>query len=117
MWIMNLVWPITALYFGPIALWAYFAWAGSGAKAAMMHAKMPDYEHHAAERPFWQKCAVGTSHCGSGCTRGDILLFQRELPKTSPVFWFMMQIAMIFGFATGYPVNWILIKRGLKEKM
>ncbi len=23
MWIMNLVWPITALYAGPLALWAY----------------------------------------------------------------------------------------------
>ena len=22
--IMNLVWPITALYWGPVALWAYF---------------------------------------------------------------------------------------------
>jgi hypothetical protein len=25
MWIMSAVWPITALYFGPIGLWAYFA--------------------------------------------------------------------------------------------
>lgn len=32
-------------------------------------------------------------------------------------FWFMMQIAMLCGFATAYPVNWWLIKAGLKEKM
>jgi hypothetical protein len=32
-------------------------------------------------------------------------------------FWFMMQIAMMFGFATAYPVNWWLIKSGIKEKM
>ena len=32
-------------------------------------------------------------------------------------FWFMMQIAMIFGFATSYPVNWWLIRAGIKEKM
>ncbi len=25
MWIMNLVWPITALYMGPLAIWAYYA--------------------------------------------------------------------------------------------
>jgi hypothetical protein len=25
MWIMNWVWPLTALYAGPLALWAYFA--------------------------------------------------------------------------------------------
>ncbi len=73
MWIMNLVWPITALYFGPIALWAYFRWAPSGAKGAMMHSGMPGHEHHATERPFWQKCAIATSHCGSGCTVGDIM--------------------------------------------
>jgi hypothetical protein len=24
MWIMNVVWPITGLWAGPIALWAYF---------------------------------------------------------------------------------------------
>ena len=27
------------------------------------------------------------------------------LERTDPVFWFMMQIAMGFGFATSYPVN------------
>jgi hypothetical protein len=29
----------------------------------------------------------------------------------------MMQIAMIAGFATSYPVNWWLITTGVKEKM
>ena len=32
-------------------------------------------------------------------------------------FWFMMQIAMMAGFITAYPVNWWLIRRGLKEEM
>ena len=29
-------------------------------------------------------------------------------------FWFMMQIAMLCGFATAYPVNWWLIRKRLK---
>jgi len=29
----------------------------------------------------------------------------------------MMQIAMLFGFLTAYPVNWWLIKKGIKEEM
>jgi hypothetical protein len=29
----------------------------------------------------------------------------------------MMQAAMICGFATSYPMNWWLIRRGLKEAM
>jgi hypothetical protein len=45
------------------------------------------------------------------------LIFGHELEKTDPVFWFMMQIAMWFGFATSYPINWWLLKRGIKEKM
>jgi hypothetical protein len=28
-----------------------------------------------------------------------------------------MQIAMVAGFVTAYPVNWWLIKSGIKEKM
>jgi Domain of unknown function (DUF4396) len=28
-----------------------------------------------------------------------------------------MQIGMVVGFATSVPMNWWLIKRGLKEKM
>jgi len=28
-----------------------------------------------------------------------------------------MQFAMIAGFATAYPMNWWLIRRGIKEKM
>jgi hypothetical protein len=32
-------------------------------------------------------------------------------------FWFMMQIAMICGFAASYPVNWWLVPKGVKERM
>jgi hypothetical protein len=32
-------------------------------------------------------------------------------------FWFAMQIAMLAGFAASYPVNWLLLSSGIKEKM
>ncbi|WP_264798053.1 DUF4396 domain-containing protein, partial [Acidocella aminolytica] len=32
-----------------------------------------------------------------------------------PVYWFVMQIGMIIGFATAFPMNWVLIKTGVKE--
>ena len=35
----------------------------------------------------------------------------------TPEFWFAMQAAMIAGFCTAYPVNWLLIRGGVKEKM
>ena len=32
-------------------------------------------------------------------------------------FWFAMQLAMLAGFATSYPVNWWLLRQGWKEAM
>ena len=45
------------------------------------------------------------------------LIFRHNLEATDPLFWFMMQIAMLLGFATAFPTNWWLIKRGIKEAM
>lgn len=41
-------------------------------------------------------------------------IFGYNLPITTWTYWWMMQIGMILGFATALPVNWILIKRGIK---
>ncbi|MEO8925449.1 MAG: DUF4396 domain-containing protein [Caldimonas sp.] len=35
----------------------------------------------------------------------------------TPEFWFAMQLAMVAGFVTAFPVNWWLIRTGIKEKM
>jgi hypothetical protein len=40
-----------------------------------------------------------------------------ELKVDMAEFWSTMQVAMIFGFLTSYPVNWWLLRAGLKEKM
>ena len=51
----------------------------------------------------------------------QFIIFRRWLGshiETNMVeFWFMMQIAMVAGFVTSYPVNWWLLKRGIKERM
>lgn len=197
MWIMNLVWPITALYAGPVALLAYFTVGRLSTHQAMMAAKERGEEPPGKKKPFWQSVALGATHCGAGCTLGDIVaewltvalpvflfghkifgswavdygfayafgiafqyytikpmrnlsvgqglwaavkadtlsltswqvgmygwmaiatfaIFGHELEKTSPVFWFMMQIAMLAGFFTAYPTNWWLLRRGIKERM
>jgi hypothetical protein len=44
-------------------------------------------------------------------------IFGHELDKGGAVFWFMMQIAMLSGFITSYPVTWWLLRRGVKEPM
>ena len=44
-------------------------------------------------------------------------LLGTKLEVDTVEFWFMMQIAMLCGFATAYPMNWLLIRIGVKEKM
>jgi hypothetical protein len=44
-------------------------------------------------------------------------VFKVRLEPSTPEFWFMMQIAMVAGFVTSYPVNWWLIVTGVKERM
>ncbi len=45
------------------------------------------------------------------------VLFQTPPEPTSPVYWFIMQIAMILWFAKSYPANAWLIKKGIKTAM
>ena len=200
MWIMNLVWPISTLFGSVLWLWGYFRFGRLAAAGGSETDREP---------PFWAKVAKGASHCGSGCTLGDVcaewlafflpavalwfgygwlfgekmlaiwvldyvfafgfgIAFQyftivpmrqlsvgqglrqaikadtlsltawqvgmygfmalaafgifrgllgSELETASPEFWFMMQIAMLCGFVTAYPVNWWLIRTGVKEAM
>jgi branched-subunit amino acid transport protein len=201
MWIMNAVWPLTALFGTVLWTWGYFRFGRLNAKDAPRQTK--------TEKPFAVMVAEGASHCGSGCTLGDICaewlafavpaiavalgwhslfsekmfavwildyifayvfgivfhyytiapmrnlgvaegiwtavkadtlsltawqvgmygfmalayfwifrrVFGAELEVASLEFWFVMQIAMLFGFLTSYPVNWWLLRAGLKEKM
>jgi len=195
MTVMEWVWPITGLYFGPVAWWAYHRWGRPKSSRWLAEHDLdePPAASHAAT------VAVGVSHCGAGCTLGDIiaefavfglgvsiagealfaeylgdyllavalgLVFQyfaiapmrglgfrkgivaaakadigsltafevglfgwmalqslvffpapHHLQPNSPVYWFGMQLGMIIGFGTAYPVNAWLIRRGIKEAM
>jgi hypothetical protein len=44
-------------------------------------------------------------------------LVGHEIDMTSPVFWVMMQLAILAGFLTSYPVNLWLVRHGLKEQI
>ena len=107
MGVMNFVFPITALYFGPLALALYWRW-GRAARTmppmSMNPAEMPvpaasaghggqmrQHGHHdmaggagpggggepaqsgERARPWWVTIAIEVSHCGSGCTLGDVI--------------------------------------------
>ena len=46
-----------------------------------------------------------------------VLFISPGLPTDSAAFWFLMQVGMLIGFATTYPVNWWLIRHGIKDIM
>lgn len=46
-----------------------------------------------------------------------VIFKDAPLEKTSWTFWFMMQIAMLFGFLFAFPMNALLIRLGIKKGM
>jgi hypothetical protein len=96
MGVMNAVFPITALYFGPFALAFYWRWARAPRRAtdgdevahvapvmslarpepAARPGAAPAMDEPTAlepDRPGWVVMAIECSHCGSGCTLGDVI--------------------------------------------
>jgi Domain of unknown function (DUF4396) len=119
MGVMNFVFPITALYFGPFALALYWRWGRAAARTRMasmsmsgaavsqaavsqaavsqaavasagggmqMRGRQSVYDEMAGAggageppppgeraRPWWVTMAIEVSHCGSGCTLGDVI--------------------------------------------
>jgi hypothetical protein len=191
MGVMEWVWPITALYLGVFGL-AFYWFVG--------RRKSPKYEAARGEQhfPFWVRVGVSASHCGGGCTLGDIIaetlifalgisLFGATIwasfvldyafalalgiafqfaaihamtrlpfrttvaraakadvlsltafevglftwmalmfwvffpdPHLEPnqaLYWFLMQVGMAIGYLTSYPMNILLIRKGIKEAM
>jgi hypothetical protein len=112
MGVMSFVFPITALYLGPVALALYWRWGRAAARTAMAPTPMsrvaasrvakasagegmqmhggqnthhemagavgPDGTGGPAQpgeraRPSWVTMAIEVSHCGAGCSLGDVI--------------------------------------------
>lgn len=209
MWIMNLVWPLSALFGTVLVAWLYFSYGRLSAAEAAGKTARRHQGQSTDEAPLPISVATASLHCGSGCALGDLcaewlvfavppiamafgwhtlfaekmfavwiidylfafafgILFQYwtivpmrnlsvgagliaalkadtlsltawqvgmyalmavanfwlfgdllgvKLRTNSAEFWFTMQLAMICGFVTSYPVNWWLVSRGIKERM
>src|SRR5438128_6145123 len=65
--IMNLAFPLTALYTGPIALWAYLA-RGRRMSRTRMQMHLAGMEEGARDS-LWQ-VSLPDSHCAAGCALG-----------------------------------------------
>ncbi|MGH9076105.1 MAG: DUF4396 domain-containing protein [Acidimicrobiales bacterium] len=190
--VMEAVWPITALYLGPAAVWGY-------RRFGRPHSPRwrADHGGDPPGPPGWASMAMGVSHCGAGCTLGDLcaewavfalgstiaglallpeyigdytlaltfgiafqyfaiapmrglrwrqglveaakadflsltsfevglfgwmaltqfVFFPGHLRPDHAAYWFLMQLGMIVGFFTAWPVNVWLVSKGIKEAM
>ena len=91
MWIMNVVWPVTALFGTGWIIWQYFTFGRLASKkkvhaAVQRHADPPNK----TQTPFPIMVANGALHCGSGCTLGDIC--------AEWLVFFVPAIAIAFGY-------------------
>lgn len=73
MWIMNVVWPVTALFGSALWTWAYFRFGRLATREAADAAKRAGQDSPNKRKGFAWMVAEGASHCGAGCTLGDIL--------------------------------------------
>ena len=65
--VMEAVWPINALYLGPLAVWGYARYGRPQTRHWQnAHGDTPD-------KPRSATTSIGVAHCGAGCTLGDIL--------------------------------------------
>ena len=66
--VMEAVWPVTALYAGPAAIWLYCRYGRTTSDRWLQE----NHRDKPPAKPHWAAVATGVSHCGAGCTLGDI---------------------------------------------
>ena len=73
MGVMEAVWPLTMLYWGPLGLPFYFGFGRAKPSQTKMrpHAQGQGHAHGEAKPPMWQAVFKGAAHCGAGCALGD----------------------------------------------
>lgn len=67
--VMEAVWPVTALYAGPLAVIGYRQYG----KAKTSRWLAEHDRDQPPDKPWWATVSEGVSHCGAGCTLGDII--------------------------------------------
>ncbi len=134
--IMSWVWPITAIWSGPVGLWAYFRFGrmkATGEKEQHRHEpgksesgqeeqggeKSKEQLEKKAGKPFWQITTAGTLHCASGCTLGDFvgewIVFFTGLVIAGSVLWSDYLLDFTLAYTVGIVFQYFAIApmRGL----
>jgi Domain of unknown function (DUF4396) len=116
MWVMNIVWPVTTLYFSLIAVWFYFRAGRRMTREAMQASMYGNHGNHSPEtsaqaprnstgspNPTFTQVAISASHCGAGCVIGDVI-------AEFAVFFMgmtMLGVALYASYAADFTLAWI----------
>ena len=73
MGVMNLVWPLTALYLSVFGLFAYFRFGVPMTKPHGHYSGGSQMDMGQKASPTLVEAAVSATHCGAGCVLGDIV--------------------------------------------
>lgn len=101
MWIMGLVWPITGLYLGPLAVLLY-----RRSLPLLEKKPLPDHMKELQERykdapPTLFQQSIAVFHCGAGCSIGDVIA-ESLVPSLGLVFAGEFGSKLILDFAFAY---------------
>jgi hypothetical protein len=115
--VMEAVWPITALYLGPVG---WLAYARLGRPAPASHAPIPAMTHMSMageeELPGWRGIAVTATHCGAGCALGDVIgewvVFAAAIGIAGYALWAEYIIDFALGYIFGIGFQYWAIKPG-----
>lgn len=109
--VMDYVWPMTALYSGPLGVWAYWTMG-----------RAPKDGERKEGKPFWQQVFVSTCHCGAGCTLGDligeVIAFALALTLFGSEMRGSFALDFVIAYTAGLALQYVVIKpmKGLSPK-
>lgn len=110
--VMNVVWPISGLYFSLVAVWAYRRVGRPKSEAATQNGEHKSKNDQKNPSP-WQ-VAVGTSHCGAGCMLADVVaefsIASSGLVLFGSVLWTEYTIDFMAAWALGIVFQYFAIK-------
>jgi hypothetical protein len=121
MGIMNLVWPITALFGSAFVVTAYYRYGRFATHQGMKAVRQKSKPPNRAEIPFAIMVAKSAGHCGAGCTVGDIIVESLAFFVPAVATWFGYQtlfaekmfavwiLDYIFAFAIGIAFQYFTI--------
>jgi hypothetical protein len=99
--IMGVVWPITALYLGPVAVAMYRRALPVSEKKPLSPAMKAAMEQHKGDPPTLLQNLLAVFHCGAGCSLGD-LIAESIVPALGLTFAGAFGSKLVLDFAFAY---------------